>query len=92
MDMSGLVFTYLSLYILNKGILLLLINNFLFAMCCFPLVIFYFWLVNLFLFYVVGLQVRGKLVHNRPLQEFLRRGRCFKTFFPFWFFSIKFFF
>ena len=38
----------------------------------------------------LGLQVGGKLVHNHPFQEFLRRGRCFKTFFPFGFFSINF--
>ena len=34
-------FYLFSLYVLNKGILLLLINNFIFAMCCLPLVIFF---------------------------------------------------
>ena len=40
-DMSGLVFTYFSLYILNKDILLLLINNFISGMCCLSWVILF---------------------------------------------------
>ena len=41
MEMSGLVYLF-SLCVLNKGILLLLINNFMYVMCYLPLVIFIF--------------------------------------------------
>ena len=41
MEMSGLVYLF-SLFVLNKGILLLLINNFMYVMCYLPSVIFIF--------------------------------------------------
>ena len=52
----------------------------------------FLFLVGKFSFYFMflGLQVGGKLVHNLPLQGSLGRGRYFKTFFPFRFFSINF--
>ena len=41
MEMSGLVYLF-SLFVLNKGILLLLINNFMYVMCYLPSIIFIF--------------------------------------------------
>ena len=38
----GVSFYLFTLYVLNKDMLLLLINNFMFGMCCLPLVIFIF--------------------------------------------------
>ena len=89
MEMSGLVYLF-SLFFLNKGILLLLISNFMYVMLS-TFGYFYFWLVNSLFILCLGLQVGGKLVHNLPLQGSLGRGRYFKTFFPFRFFSINFF-
>ena len=40
-DMSGLVFTYFSIFFLNKDILLLLTNDFICDMCYFPWVILF---------------------------------------------------
>ena len=41
MEMSGLVYLF-SLFVLNKGIMLLLINNFMYVMCYLPSAIFIF--------------------------------------------------
>ena len=43
--------------------------------------LFYFWWVNLFSFYALGLQVVRKPIHNHPRQELLRKGKCLKTLF-----------